>query len=159
MNSSNQKKNRSKFSFYSQIYYYLFVGKFSFYLSWENIPEGLLKFCKLISNLILGQIIDSNLTNVHKQTSNTKITQAYHSRFSSWKLSRKATVARKLLNPLTVALSKVKNENDAIPNRITEFWQATHFSTKNPINKPAMNKRTVLIAAVFHFVHSVEKDS
>ena len=56
------------------------------------------------------------------------------------------------------ALSKVKNENDTIPNRITEFWQATHFSTKNPINKPAMNNR-LLIAALFHFVHSVEKDS
>ena len=32
----------------------------------ENISEGLLKFCQLISNLIVGQIIDSNLTNVHK---------------------------------------------------------------------------------------------
>ena len=31
------------------------------------------------------------------------------------------------------------------------------LSTKNPINKPAMNKRTLLIAAVFHFVHPVEK--
>ena len=35
-------------------------------LRWENISEGFLKFCKLISNLILGQIIDSNLTNVQK---------------------------------------------------------------------------------------------
>ena len=32
----------------------------------ENISKGFLKFCKLISDLILGQIIDSNLTNVHK---------------------------------------------------------------------------------------------
>ena len=32
-----------------------------------------------------------------------------------------------LLNPLTCALGKVINENDAIRNRITEFWQATHF--------------------------------
>ena len=57
------------------------------------------------------------------------------------------------------ALSKVKNENDAIQKRITEFWQATHFSTKNPVNKPAMNNRRLLIAAVFHFVHPEEKDS
>ena len=57
------------------------------------------------------------------------------------------------------ALSKVKSENDAMRNRITEFWQATHFSTKNPINKPAMNNRRLLIAAVFHFVHPEEKDS
>ena len=31
-----------------------------------GISEGFLKFCNLISNLILGQIIDSNPTNVHK---------------------------------------------------------------------------------------------
>ena len=31
--------------------------------------EGFLKFCKLISNLILSQIIVSNLTNVHKLNS------------------------------------------------------------------------------------------
>ena len=37
--------------------------------------------------------------------------------------------------------------------------QAAHFSTKNPINKSAMNNRRILIAAVFHFVHPVEKDS
>ena len=30
------------------------------------ISKGFLKFCKLISNLILGQIIVLNLTNVHK---------------------------------------------------------------------------------------------
>ena len=57
------------------------------------------------------------------------------------------------------ALSKVKNKNDAIRNRITEFWQATHFSSKNPVNKPAMNNRRLSIAAVFHFVHPEEKDS
>ena len=57
------------------------------------------------------------------------------------------------------ALSKVKNESDAIRNRITEFWQATYFSTKNPVNKPAMNNRRLLISAVFHFVHLEEKDS
>ena len=34
----------------------------------------------------------------------------------------------------------------------------TLFSTKNPINKLAMNNRRLLIAAEFHFVHSVEKD-
>ena len=32
----------------------------------EKLSKGFLKFCKLISNLILGQIIVSNLTNVHK---------------------------------------------------------------------------------------------
>ena len=32
------------------------------------------------------------------------------------------------------------------------------MSTKSAINKPAMNYRTILIAAVFHFVHQVEKD-
>ena len=39
------------------------------------------------------------------------------------------------------------------------LWQAVHLSTKSAINKPAMNYRTILIAAVFSFVHQVEKDS
>ena len=51
-------------------------------------------------------------------------------------------------------------ENDVIRNRISnDFGQAVHLSTKSAINKPAMNYRTILIAAVFHFVHQVEKDS
>ena len=36
----------------------MFFGTFFSYLRCENISEGLLKFCKLVSNLI----IDSNLT-------------------------------------------------------------------------------------------------
>ena len=38
------------------------------------------------------------------------------------------------------------------------LWQAVHLSTKSAINKPAMNFRTILLAAVFHFVYQVEKD-
>ena len=47
-----------------------------------------------------------------------------------------------------------ENENDAIRNRISDL-----DSTKNQINKLAMNNRRLLIAAEFHFVHPVEKDS
>ena len=42
---------------------YIWRGLFS---ELYGISEGFLKFCYLISNLILGQIIDSNPTNVHK---------------------------------------------------------------------------------------------
>ena len=52
------------------------------------------------------------------------------------------------------ALSKGENE---IRNRITKFWWATHFWTKNLLNKPVMNNRRLLIAAVFHSVHPVKK--
>ena len=45
------------------------------------------------------------------------------------------------------------------PKSDFRLWQAAHFSTKNSINKPAMNNRRLLIAAVFHFMHPVEKDS
>ena len=45
------------------------------------------------------------------------------------------------------------------PKSDFQLWQAAHFSTKNSINKPAMNKRRLLIAAVFHFMHPVEKYS
>ena len=31
------------------------------------------------------------------------------------------------------------------------------FLKQNPINKPVMNNRRLLIAAVFHFVYPVEK--
>ena len=41
------------------------------------------------------------------------------------------------------------------PKSDFQLWQATHFSTKNTINKPAMNNRRLLIAAVFHFVYPV----
>ena len=41
----------------------------------------------------------------------------------------------------------------------TIITQAYHISTKNSIKKPAMNNRRLLIAAVFHFVHPVGKDS
>ena len=55
------------------------------------------------------------------------------------------------------ASSKVKNENDAIRNRIYDFdkW-CINFSTKNQL---AVKNRRLLIAAEFHFVHPVEKDS
>ena len=35
----------------------------------EKMPKGFLKFCMLTSNLMLGQIIVSNLTNMHKLNS------------------------------------------------------------------------------------------
>ena len=49
--------------------------------------------------------------------------------------------------------SKVKNENNAIRN-----WISDAFLNQKPNNKPAMNNRRLLIAAVFHFLHPVEKD-
>ena len=61
---NSRQENRSKVSFTAGI-----ITKYSFerFLSicGEEMSKGFLKFCKLISNLILGQIIVSNLTNVH----------------------------------------------------------------------------------------------
>ena len=45
------------------------------------------------------------------------------------------------------------------PKSDFQLWQPAHFPTKNSINKPAMNQRRLLIAAVFHFKHPVGKDS
>ena len=50
--------------FNSQNYNKIVSGTFSFLFS-----KGFLKFCKLISNLILGQVIVSNLTNEYKLNS------------------------------------------------------------------------------------------
>ena len=148
-------------------------------MRWENISKGFLKFCKLISNLILGQIIVSNLTciqtciinlphklcstswglDIKKQTSDTIITQAYHSRCSSWKLSIKVRPESLETFKLLLRIKQGEKRKRCHPKSDFRLWQAKHFSTKNPINKPAMNNRRLLIAAVFHFVHLVEKDS
>ena len=82
--------------------------------------------------------------------------QAYHSRCTENYQVRPESL--QTFQP-SYASSKVKNENDAIRNRISDFAKATYFSTKNPINKLAMNNRRLLMAAEFHFVHSVENDS
>ena len=68
-----------------------------------------------------------------------------------WKLSSKARIASDFATLLRI--KQDETENDAIRNRISDF-----DSTKNPINKLAMNDRRLLIAAEFHFVHPVEKD-
>ena len=47
------------------------------------------------------------------------ITQAYHSKCGSWKLSSKARIAWGTFRP--PASGKVKNENDVIRNRISNF--------------------------------------
>ena len=78
------------------------------------------------------------------------ITQAYHSKCSSWKVSSNASIALDFS-------SKVKNENDAILNRISDFDKRRTSQPKKPINKLAMNNRILLIAAVFHFCTSSRK--
>ena len=50
----------------------------------------------------------------------------------------------------------MKNGNDAIRNRISDFDKRR---ISQPINKLAKNNRRLLIADVFHFVRPVEKDS
>ena len=69
-----------------------------------------------------------------------------------WKVSSKASIASDFATLLRI--KQGENENDAIRNRISDF-----DSTKNPINKLAMNNRRVPIAAEFHFVHPVEGES
>ena len=68
--TSSRQENRSKLSFTARV-----ITKYSLerFLSicGEKLSKGFLKFCKFISNLILGQIIVSNLTNVYKL--NTRI--------------------------------------------------------------------------------------
>ena len=147
-------------------------GKFFLSIYGELIStKGFFKFCKLklISNL--RSVSQSNLnTYLHKLASqtapldfmklylNTIITKAYHiSRCSSWKLSSKVRIAWAFI--ILVRILQGEKQKRCHPKSHYRLWQATHFSTKNPINKPAMNKRTLLIAAVFHFVHPVEKDS
>ena len=89
---------------------------------------------------------------IKKQTSNTIITQAYHSRCSSWKLSSKARIAWDFWTLLRIKQGEKRKR--CHPKSDFRLWQATHLSTKKPINKLAMNNRRLLIAAVFHCWHS-----
>ena len=76
---------------------------------------------------------------------NTIITQACHiSRCSSWKLSSKARIAWAFI--ILVRIQQGEKQNRCHPKADYRLWQATHFSTKNPMNKPAMNKRTLCIS-------------
>ena len=75
--------------------------------------------------------------------------------------TRDAAPERYQLRPVSLqtlqpsyALSKMKTKTMQSENRIFDF-----DSTKNPINKLAMNNRRLLIAAEFHYVHPVEKES
>ena len=64
-----------------------------------------------------------------KQPSNTIITQAYHSRVSSWKVSSKASsTASDFATPFRIKLGE--NENDAIRNRISDFDKRRIFQPK-----------------------------
>ena len=95
---------------------------------------------------------------IKKQTHKlyTIITQAYHSKCSSWKLSSKARIA---WGTFSTCIQQGEKRKRYHPKSDFQLWQAAHISTKNSINKPAMNNRRLLIAAVFHFMHPVEKDS
>ena len=62
---TSRQGNRSKLSFTARIIIKYYLGHFLSSCG-EKMSKGFLKFCKLISNLILGQIIVSNLTNVYK---------------------------------------------------------------------------------------------
>ena len=74
-----------------------------------------------------------------------------------WKLSSKARIASDFSTLLRIKQGEKRTQ--CHPKSDFRLWQATYFSTKNPIKKLAMNNRRLLIAAEFHFVHSVEKDS
>ena len=64
---NSRQENRSKLSFTARIITKYSLERFLF-IRGKKMTKGFLKFYKLIINLILGQIIVSNLTikNVHK---------------------------------------------------------------------------------------------
>ena len=73
---NSRQENRSKLSFTARI-----ITKYSLerFLSicGEKMSKRFLYFCELISNLILGQIIVSNLINVHRLNSRKNYAQPH----------------------------------------------------------------------------------
>ena len=66
---------------------------------------------------------------------------------SAWKLSSKARIAWAFI--ILARIQQGEKQKRCHPKSDYRLRQATHFSTKNAINKLAMNKRTLLISAVF----------
>ena len=74
-----------------------------------------------------------------------------------WKLSSKAKIASDFSTLLHIKQGEKRKRWH--PKSDFRLWQATHLSTKNAINKLSMNNRRILIAAEFHFLHPLEKES
>ena len=72
---NSRQENRSNLSFYSQNYNKILFGTLFLSVYGEQIStKGFLKLCKLVSKLILDQIIVSDLkTIVHKLASQTAL--------------------------------------------------------------------------------------
>ena len=106
---------------------------------------------------MLPKTRNKTTTTQSKKLSNTIIYSGLPVEMQLLKASKYGQNRLSLLNPLT---HKARRQTKMMPFEIgfpMTWTSAAHFSTKNPINKPAMNNRR--IAAVFHFVHPVEKDS
>ena len=65
---------------------------------------------------------------MQKQTSNTIITLAYHSRCSSWKVSSKSCISSDFATLLCI--KQGENENDAIRNRISDLTSDVFLNQK-----------------------------
>ena len=73
-------------------------------------------------------------------------------KMQSWKVSSKASIASDFATLLRIKQgAKRKRCHSKSDSRL---WQVTYFSTKNPIDKLAMNNRRLLIAAEFHCTSS-----
>ena len=130
---NSRQENGSKLSFTARILTKYSWERFFLFAVRNCLKPGFLKFCKLTSNLmILGQIIASNRTNVHKLNSRINYARLHYIRY------KKQTYLRLTIQdaapgsyqvrpePLqtfqpSYASSKMKNENDAIPNGISDF--------------------------------------
>ena len=64
---------------------------------------------------------------------------------SSWKVSRKASIASDFSTLLRIKQGEKRKQ--CHPKSDFRLWQVTYYSTKNPINKLAMNNRTLYPAS------------
>ena len=137
----------------------------------QKMSKGFLKFCKLISNLILGQIIVSNLTNVQKLNSRInnarlhKLDIKTNTKYNNYpglpfemqllKVLSKASIASDFS---TLFTHQARWKTKTMPSKIGFLTLTSDRSLNQNTNKQTIHE-WLLIAAVFHFVHPVEKDS
>ena len=137
------------------MYNKIFFGTFSFYCGSVSSYQTWY-YVRSLSQILQTCINCGRLHEIRyklkQQTSNTTITQAYHSRCSSWKLSSNARIAWEFWILFNTHQTRWKKKT--MPSEVG-FPTLTSDAS---LNQKTINNR-LLIAAVFHFVHPVEKDS
>ena len=159
---NSRQENRSELSVYSQNQNLIFFATLSLNSRSKKMSKSFLKMILLwIRSLLVYKLkphkpyvrLQETEKKKHIKDKNCSGLPVGMLLLKVIKCSRIAWDLSTLLRLKQVQVSRLIFENDAIRNRISNDFD------KRWICQQKANYRTILIAAVFHFVHQVEKDS